>query len=117
MTKDVTVAPAASPADTVGAAGDTVPPVISRLRVLPLRRLIRFRLSEAARVTIRVTRLGSPPRFRSLRLSGRRGANAVHLRRRLVRALGPGRHRVKVSAQDAAGNLAKPRLARLRLPS
>ena len=117
VTKDVTVAPAASPADTVGAAGDTVPPVISRLRVLPLRRLIRFRLSEAARVTIRVTRLGSPPRFRSLRLSGRRGANAVHLRRRLVRALGPGRHRVKVSAQDAAGNLAKPRLARLRLPS
>jgi hypothetical protein len=104
-------------AGVVVGAGDTVPPVISRLRALPLRRLIRFRLSEAARVTIRLTRASRPRLVRSIRLSGRRGANAVRLRRRLVRALGPGRHRVKVSAQDAAGNLAKPRLARLRVRS
>jgi PKD domain len=105
----------AAPAD--GAAADTAAPVISRLRLLPTRRLIRFRLSEPARVMIRLTRSGARRDTRSIRLTGRSGANTVRLRRRLVRALGPGRVRVKVSAQDAAGNLAKPRLARLRVRS
>jgi hypothetical protein len=105
-----------------GAAGggdtaDRLAPVISRLRALPRRRLIRFRLSEGARVTIRLTRAGRPRLVRTLRLSGRSGANKVRLRRRLLRTLGPGRHRIKVSARDAAGNLAKPRVARLRLRS
>jgi len=74
----------------------------------------RFRLSEPARVTIRLSRASRPRLGRSIRVNNRRGANAVRLRRRLVRALGPGRYRIKVSARDAAGNLAKPRIARLR---
>jgi hypothetical protein len=119
-TKAITVTAAAVGGDAgaggaTPGAGDTLAPVISRLRVASARKLIRFRLSEPARVTIRVSRAGRPRLSRSIRLSGRGGANAVRLRRRLLRALGPGRYRIKVSARDAAGNPAIPRVARLRL--
>jgi hypothetical protein len=115
VTKSIVVA--ASDLDTVatGGARDTLAPVISRLRMLPARRLIRFRLSEPARVTIRLSRVSRRRLGRTIRLNGRRGANAVRLRRRLVRALGPGSYRIEVSARDAAGNQAKPQIARLRL--
>jgi len=96
-------------------ASDGVAPIISRLRVAPARRLIRFRLSEPARVALRLTRAGTPRLLRSIRISGRQGANAVRLRRRLVRALRPGRYRIRVSARDATGNVARPRVARLVL--
>ena len=111
VTKSIVVAAGAGDANagdaaTAGDAGDPLAPVISRLRVLPARRLIRFRLSEPAQVTIRLTRRGAHRVARSLRVSGRTGANKIRLRRRLVRALAPGRYRIKVSARDAAGNQA-----------
>jgi hypothetical protein len=87
--------------------GDTLAPVISRLRVLPARSWVRFRLSEPAGVTIRLVRASRPRLARSLRVSGREGANTSRLRRRLVRALRSGRYPIKVSARDAAGNEAK----------
>jgi PKD domain len=117
VTKDIVVAAGAGDAAKAGGAGDRLAPVISRLKVLRARRLVRFHLSEPARVTIRLTRRGAPHFARSLRVSGRTGTNKIRLRRRLLRTLAPGRYRIKVSARDAAGNQAKPRTARLLLPA
>jgi PKD repeat protein len=116
-TKNIVVTAADLGAGAAGGARDTLAPAISRLRVLPRRRLIRFRLSEPARVTIRVMRSSRPRLDRSIRVRARRGANTVRLPRRLVRALRPGRYRIKVSARDAAGNQATPRIKHLRIRS
>jgi PKD domain len=121
VTKEISVqAQAQAPAPVgggtpAGDAPDSLAPVISRLRVARARRLIRFRLSEPARVTIRLTRARTPRVSRAIRISGRQGANRVRLSSRLARALGPGRHRIRVSARDAAGNQARPRTVRLVL--
>jgi PKD domain len=96
-------------------AGDTVAPVISRLRTARRGGAIRFRLSEPARVTLRLGRAGSRRVAARIRTGGRTGTNEVRLSRRLARTLQPGRYRVKATARDAAGNLARPRVARLVL--
>jgi hypothetical protein len=96
-----------------GVSADAVAPAISRLRVLPGRRRVRFRLSEQARVTLRFASARTGKRQRLLRLQGRLGANSVRLPRR--RALRPGAYRLTVLAKDAAGNAAKPKRTRFEL--
>jgi hypothetical protein len=98
-----------------GSGADTVAPVIGRLQTARRGKAIRFRLSEPAQVTLRLGRVGSRRFAGRIRLSGRSGVNVVPIPRRLARALGPGRYRVKATARDAVGNLARPRVARLVL--
>jgi plastocyanin len=64
--------------------------------------VIRFRLSEAARVAGFVEPVGKPPRKTALDVGfkGRRGANT---RRIAVRKLKPGRYRLTLSAEDTDG--------------
>ena len=93
---------------------DTLAPAIRGLKIRRAGRLVRFRLSERARVTLRVVKAGTRRTAGRVRLTARAGANRVRLRRRLarIRALGPGRYRLVVTARDGAGNRAKPRSAR-----
>jgi hypothetical protein len=130
-TKEITVgAPGAGPpgggatsggGETTGPGGTTPPatdalaPVISRLRAARAGKAIRFRLSEPARVTLRLRPVGAGGVAKRVRLNGRSGANLVRLRGRLAKTLRPGRYRVTASARDAAGNRARPRVARLLL--
>jgi hypothetical protein len=81
---------------------------------------LRYRLSESARVVIKVQR--KPPgrrRYRTvgtLRRSGTSGPNSVRFTGRIgTRALRPGRYRVVVVATDAAGNRSVPSWARIRI--
>jgi DNA-binding beta-propeller fold protein YncE len=93
---------------------DTVPPRMRRLRVIwtrPGRRALRMRMSERARLTIRVRKVGRRGRLRNVRVmrrSVRAGANRV----RLGRLRGKGRYRVVVRARDAAGNSSARRVLR-----
>ena len=94
-------------------AADAVAPVISGLRVLPRRKRVRFRLSEAARVTLRIVPARSPKRARVLKLSRRAGLSSVRLQR--PRALAPGAYRLVLRAVDTAGNRSRPARKRFRL--
>jgi hypothetical protein len=91
--------------------GKLLAPRISNLNVKPRgrRATVRFRLSEAATVELRLVRKGH--RARTLRRTGTPGANKLELRR-LARA----RYRVTVRASDAGGNAATigPRKFRTR---
>ena len=118
-----------------GAAADTVPPVLSGLSATPRRfkrsTSLAFSLSEAATVTVTVTRrLSGRRRGRACikprrglkqsctrlqmiaRLTGVRtaaGRNRVPFTARLAgRALKPGSYALTLVATDAAGNPAKP---------
>jgi uncharacterized delta-60 repeat protein len=96
------------PAKTGGPAhprADTTAPRLTGLRVV--RRAIRFRLSEPARVRLR---LRHGQRTRVIAVAGHAGANRVRLRR-----LAAGRYRLTATARDAAGNAARPRRATFRL--
>jgi uncharacterized delta-60 repeat protein len=90
--------PAAPPADTTA-------PRLTGLRIV--RRTVRFRLSEPARVRLRL-RHGA--RARVIAVNGRAGANHVRLRRLVT-----GRYRLTVTARDAAGNAARLRRASFRV--
>jgi hypothetical protein len=94
-------------------ATDALALVISGLRAARAGKAIRFRLSERARVTLRLRPVGTGGVAKRIRLNGRSGANLVRLRGRLAKTLRPGRYRVKALARDAAGNQARPRVARL----
>jgi plastocyanin len=83
---------------------DDDPPVLSRVRVLGTR--VRFRLSEAGRVAIKVKRGRRTVRTR--RATARRGTNSV-----TVRGLRAGRYRVEVRAWDRARNHSRVKRARL----
>jgi plastocyanin len=85
-------------------------PRLTRVRAAATDRgaRVRFRLSEAARVTIRVKRGRRTVRTR--RASVRRGAHAV-----TVRGLSAGRYRVEVRARDLSGNRSRARAARLMI--
>jgi hypothetical protein len=119
-----------------GPAADRTPPLLSRLVVTPRFRLgarlarlsarpvpgsfLRFRLSEAARVTLRFARLRRGRYVTvpgAVALSARAGLNRVRFQGRLSRrrSLRPGRYRVTVAAVDAAGNRARARTARFTL--
>jgi hypothetical protein len=116
VTKSISVAAVGGvAADGEAAGGDRLAPVISRLKAARAGKAIRFRLSEPARVTLRLKPVGTGGLIKRIRLSGRAGANLVRLPRRLAKTLRPGRYRVTASARDAAGNRARPRVARLLL--
>jgi plastocyanin len=83
---------------------DSDPPVLSGVRVRGTR--VRFRLSEAGRVTIKVKRAGRTVKTR--RAAARRGLNSV-----AVRGLRAGRYRVEVRAWDLARNHSRVKRARL----
>jgi hypothetical protein len=79
---------------------------------------IRFGLSEPARVGVRFARARAGRGFvrvrGALRLDARAGVNRVRFQGRVSRRrfLRPGRHRLTITARDAAGNEAAPRRAR-----
>jgi len=98
-----TALPATDPA--AAAATDTTAPTVTKLR-LAHRRVVRFALSEAARVTVRVAR----PHHRATVLHRSALAGAVTLR--LRHPLRPGRYSIRVLATDAAGNHSTPVVVR-----
>ena len=77
--------------------GDTSAPQLTRLRALPRRSLVRFRLSEPAEVRLVVRRRGA--RARVVTVPAQAGANRVRVRLRTR-----GRYRVTAVATDPAGN-------------
>ena len=86
---------------------DVRPPAFTRAALRPHAHgaQIRFRLSERARVVIRVKRSGRL--VRRLAVRGQRGPNTVS-----IRGLRPGRHTVALRARDYGGNPSRI----LRLP-
>jgi uncharacterized delta-60 repeat protein len=97
--------PAKAGGGPAGPRGDTTAPRLTGLRVV--RRAVRFRLSEPARVRLR---LRHGHRSRVIAVTGRAGANRVRLRH-----LAAGRYRLTVTARDAAGNAARLRRTSFRL--
>ena len=99
----VVATPTATPTATPpGPAADTTAPVVRILKVK--RRFVRLRLSEAARVKVKVR--GRRAVTRAL------GAGRRKVR---VRRLKRGRHRVSVVATDAAGNVSPTIRKRVRI--
>jgi len=76
--------------------GDEVAPEFGTLSVNLTRRVVRFRLTEAASV---VGRMRGPVR-KTLKLSARSGVNLLKLPRKLKK----GRYGINLRATDAAGN-------------
>jgi plastocyanin len=91
---------------------DNVRPAVSRVRAKALRRAVRvrFRLSEAATVTIRVMRRGRT--VKAARVHAAAGTHSVTLRSRRLR---PGRYTIRIQARDAFGNRSRLATDRLRL--
>ena len=101
-------------------AVDQAPPRISaaRARVRGRRVLVRFRLSEPARVTAKLMRRGSgrqrvARRMKTYRLAGKRGANVRRLK--LPRSARRGSYRLVLVALDAKGNRSAPRATAMRV--
>jgi hypothetical protein len=111
---------------------DAIRPVLSRLRMthrrfavgrartplvarrVPRGSAFRFRLSERAKVTIRLERRVGR-RYRKVKILTRRGlrggANTLRFSGRIKRkALPPGRYHAKLRAVDRAGNRSRPRI-------
>lgn len=98
---------------------DTQPPVITGFRA---RRLgVSYKLSERARVTVKVQRrlAGRRARYRTLgkvAKPAKQGANRLKLSRRIrARDARPGRYRAVIVAIDAAGNRSAPKVAAFRV--
>lgn len=92
---------------------DRVKPRIRRLRAKRSR--ISYRLSERARVTLKIQKRirGHYSLVRTLRTRGHRGKNTLRLRQALV----SGRYRVVARAKDRAGNKSAKRIVRFRVSS
>jgi len=89
---------------------DSAPPTVSGLKAR--RRMLRFRSSEKARVSVsirRVRRGRSALVVKRLRGTAKRGANRMRIKGRLAR----GRYRVVITARDAAGNRSAPKTTKL----
>jgi hypothetical protein len=86
-------------------ATDSTAPRITKLRIVR-RRAIRFTISEAAKVTVRVSRAHRKP------LVMRRTAKSGHVALKLKRTLRHGRYAIRVIAVDDAGNRSSPAVAR-----
>jgi len=99
------------PGQTPAPGGDQTAPLLDVLRRRATRRgvVVRLRLSEAAEVTVRISRRGRRSVTRRRQLAG--GTHSVRVRRRLAR----GRWRVRVSAVDAAGNTGAPTTVGVRV--
>ena len=91
---------------------DSTPPVLSRLAAA--RRRVRFRLTERARVSIRIERRrrGRFRRVRGITAAAKAGGNSVRIRGRRLRR---GRYRLRVRATDPAGNASPLRGKRFRV--
>jgi len=130
---DVTIAAsAARPRNGDGQADDRTPPSIGRVRLKPARfavargtarashrgTRIRYSLSEAARVTMRIQRRSGRRwvRVGALKQAGRAGTNRKSFSGRVRRkALRRGKYRLVVTAVDAAGNRATAKRKRFRI--
>ena len=105
-----------SPAGTAPAPGDPSPapshdtaaPRVTKLRIVR-RRAVRFALSEAARVTVRVSRAHHK------RVVMRRAAKSGSVNFKLKRILRHGRYAIRVIAVDGAGNRSAPAVVRRRI--
>lgn len=114
-----------------GGQNDTQAPAISALKLKPSRftavrrrtarargTVIRYSLSEAANVTVRIERLRGRKFVRAgnVRGAGKAGSNAVRftglIGRRLLK---PGTYRLRVVARDAAGNESTSSARRFRV--
>jgi RTX calcium-binding nonapeptide repeat (4 copies) len=105
-------APPAPPSGGGLPAGDLTAPRLSRASIR--RKRLRFRLSERARVVVRVERLSARRRARTvarLGLAGSPGLNSVRLGGRLP----VGRYRLTLAATDGAGNRSRPLSLKVRL--
>jgi plastocyanin len=91
---------------------DETAPTLSAVRVrrAPRGARVRFRLSEAGRVTIKLKRGNRV--VKTSRARARAGGNTV-----TVRGVRPGRYRVEIAARDLAGNQARSRRARITVRS
>jgi hypothetical protein len=98
---------------------DTQPPLITGFRAR--RTAVSYRLSESARVIVKVQRRlpGRRARYRTLgrvAKNATRGANRLRLSRRIrARDVRPGRYRAVIVAADAAGNRSAPKVATFRV--
>lgn len=92
-----------TPAPGTHAGNDTVKPRIARLRLKRLRRgaRLRFRLSESATVTIRVTRRGRHRAVERRRVQASAGTRRITVGDRRMKR---GRYTVRLRARDAMGN-------------
>jgi hypothetical protein len=114
--------PAASPPvvvpRAVAALADRIRPRLSRIalarRRFAKRTTLRWRLSEAARITVRIDRLSGRKR-RRVRSISRRAAGGVGRLRLSARRLKPGRYRLTLTAVDAAGNRSAPKSIAFRI--
>jgi plastocyanin len=93
-----------------GGASDAVDPAISSVRARGTR--VRFRLSEAATVTIQVRKRGAKRVLRSMRVQVAAGTRSVRLRGGKLRK---GRYTVTLSARDPFGNRSAAARAALRV--
>jgi plastocyanin len=90
------------PAPTILEVRDTVVPTLDRVAVTRVRKgaRVRFRLSEAGNVTIKLTRGGRAAKTRTVQVH--KGTSSA-----TVSGLRAGSYRVQVSATDLAGNAAR----------
>lgn len=98
------------PNDQSAPALDIRRPVVSRVRATARRRAarVRFRLSEAARVTFKVKR--GPLTVARRAVSRRRGTHRV-----TIRGLRAARYRIEVGRPDLGGNRSRPSRTRVRI--
>jgi plastocyanin len=89
-------------APTILEVRDTVAPVLDRVAVTRVRKgaRVRFRLSEAGKVTIKLTRRGHAAKTRTVEV--RKGTSSA-----TINGLRAGSYRVQVSATDLAGIAAR----------
>jgi plastocyanin len=93
---------------------DVTAPAISSLKASGSLRRVSFRLSEAASVRVAVKPLSHKGSTRTVKASGRRGANRVSLK---ALKLKPGRYSATVRATDKAGNRSRARTTTFRVPA
>jgi hypothetical protein len=103
-----TPAPPAPTVDPQPPAHDVVAPVVSKVRLVR-RRAVRFTVSEAARVTVRLARAHHKT------IVIRRAVGAGRITLKLKRTLRHGRYAIRVIAVDGAGNRSAPAVARRRI--
>jgi plastocyanin len=90
------------PAPAILEVRDTLAPTLDRVAVTRVRKgaRVRFRLSEASKVTIKLTRPGHAAKTRIVQ--ARKGTSSA-----TIKGLRAGAYRVQVSATDLAGNAAR----------
>jgi hypothetical protein len=92
-----------------GSVADTVAPKLSSVSLKPLKLrksgVLKFSLSEAAKVTLTIQSLKPNRRVARLTISAIRGANRKTITRTIgKKRLRPGRYRITLEASDATGN-------------